>query len=235
MDYLPPVQAQKTKLKAQKQKSQGRLPDYKAYVIPLRLEERPKGYYLLAEVYFPSTNNTNPYPYWNSYYNPYPSAFLYGSSASMNRYYNTPYQFNSPVRNSDVRMVESVVVEFTPAGKAVRDASMKFKEVRLPALEQTSDFGVHKSDSVLLMYKKEETIFIQREHDVVEEKPEPHEVKIQLKSSDDLLRNEEDFTGELRYWYDRHFYVWGYQTIKNIVQEEDQTRHVFYINSLRLE
>ena len=234
LDYHSPRRAEKIRAKARKQKSLGRQPDYKAYVVPFRIEERANGFYLLSELYYPS-NSVNPYPYGSNYYNPYAYGYYpYGMNPFMSRYYNSPYMYNNTIRNTDVRMVQSMVVELGLHGNPVKDASMKLADIKQSSLEQVGDFViVH--DSVCVAYKKEENIFYQKESGEPDEKPSVKQVKIRLQSEYDVLKNENDSEGQVRFWYGRHFYVWGYQTIKDATREGGQTRHVFYINRFSIE
>lgn len=234
LDYLSPRKADKIKMRTQKERTAGRLPYYKEYVMPFRIEERNDGFYLLAELYSPSTN-LNPYPYSSSYYNPYAYGgnYPYAPGSNSNRYYNNAY--NSPVGNSnsnkytDVEMIQSMVIALGPEGKPKKAASIKLDEIKQPALEQVGDFVIE-NDSILILYKKEGEIIYQKEGSDPEQPPVKKQVKIKLKDEITTIKNENDHEGGTRFWYDHTFYVWGYQTIKGISKEEDQTRYVFYVN-----
>ena len=234
LDYLPPRKAEKIRTKAQQQRTLGRMPDYKTYVVPFRMEERSNGFYILAEQYYPSNSvNTSPYPY--SSFNPYAYGYYpYGQSPYMNRYYNSPYMYNTPVRNSDVRMVQTMVLELGPHGKVVKDASIKLEDIKQPGLEQVGDFLIA-HDSILLVYKKESEIIYQEEAGDLDEKPILKKTKLRLLHEGDVLRNENENEGGVRFWYDHNFYVWGYQTVKDATRAENQTRHVFYVNRITME
>ncbi len=233
LDYLPLRRADKIKTKTQKQKALGRQPDYKAYVVPFRIEERLKGFYLLSELYNPS-NSVNPYPY-RSYYNPYAYGYYpYGMNPFSTPYYNNyPSGYNS-VRNTDVRMVQTMVTELDLHGKPGKDVSLKLNEVKQSNLEQVGDFVIL-HDSICMVYKKEEDIFYQKESGDPDEKPSIKQTKVKLQNVNDILKNENEYESQVRFWYGRHFYVWGYQTIKDTSREGDQTRHVFYVNRFSME
>jgi hypothetical protein len=233
LDYVSPRRASKIKMKTQKLKALGRMPDYRAYTTPFRIEEMANGFYMLAEVHDPS-NNVNSYPYGSGYSNPYGYGYYpYGLSPYMNRYYNSPYMYSNPVRNSDVRMIQISVVAFDSQGKPRKDASMKLDEIKLSTLEQVGDFIiVH--DSILLAYKKEDEIKFLKESGEPGEKPLVKQSKIKLQSGNDELKNDEN-EGGVHFWYNNHFYVWGYQRIKDATRTGDPTRHVFYINRLSAE
>ena len=234
LDYLSPRKAEKIKVRAQRQKTLGRLPDYKTYIVPLRIEETPKGFYLLMESYYPSSN-LNSYTYNSSYYNPTGYGYYpYGINPYSNRYYNSPYMGNGPARNSDVRMIESIVVKLDLSGKPEKDHSMTLDEMRQSGLEQVGDFAIV-GDSILLAYKKEDEISYGKETHDQDLKPVFHQLKLTMKSSNDVLKNENESEGGLRFWYGNSFYVWGYETIKDATRAGDQSRHVFYINRISAE
>ena len=237
LDYLSPRKADKIKKRSQQERTAGRLPDYKGYVMPFRIEERSDGFYLLAELYTPSVN-MNPYPYYSSY-NPSFGGMPYGFGSYPSRYYNngynTPYGGSNSIKNTDVRMIQTMVIAVKPNGQPKKAASLKLDEIRQPALEQVGDFVV-KKDSIFLIYKKEGDIIYQKEGaDPGQPPPLKKQSKIRLLSETAVLKNEDKEEGGTRSWYDYHFYVWGYQTIKDPSKEGDQTRHVFYVNKVSLE
>ncbi len=233
LDYLPTRRAEKIKVKTQKLKSIGQLPNYSSLVMPFRIEERPDGFYLLAEVYQSSSNSYNN-AYGSSYYSPYMNGYSpYGISpySNTNRYYSTPYLNNNPASYSDVKMMESVVVKIAMDGQAQKSASIKLDDVRQSDLEQVGDFVIN-NDSIFLLYKKDGEIFYQEEIGDEDEKVEISQSKIKLQGPKDELKDENSHEGTTRYWYGHHFYVWGYQTIKDSSREADKTRRVFYVNRI---
>ena len=204
--------------------------------MPFRMEERSDGFYLLAELYTPSVN-MNPYPY-SSYYNPYGGSSPYGfgpyPSRNYNNTYNAPYSGTNSIKNTDVRMVQTMVIALKPSGQPKKASSLKLDEIKQLSLEQVGDF-VLKKDSIYLIYKKESDIIYQKEGAEPEQPPVKKQVKIKLRDETAVLKNEDRDEGGTRFWYDHHFYVWGYQTINGTSKEGDQTRHVFYINKVSLE
>lgn len=238
LDYLPEKKSGKIKTKAQKQKSLGRLPDYKANVFPFRLEERPTGFYLLTEMYYQSSTVNSPYyyPYYYNFYSPYAFSNFQGRPTPYtNRYYNQPYIYDNPVRNSsEVRMLQTLVVKLGDHGKVEKDVSMRLEDIKQPILEQVGDFLILK-DSIVLAYKKENEIFYQKEVGDSEEKPLVKQSKVNLRGPNDALKKEDEDQGGVRFWYGNHFYVWGYQRIQGTTEEGEQTRFVFYVNRIDLE
>lgn len=232
LDFLPPAKAAKVKEKAQRQKTLSHLPDFKAYVTPVRIEERSNGYYLLAEMYSQSSS-MDAYPFSPYYYSPSYGYYGNGLSPFSSRNYssyNAPYPY-SPSRTPSVSMVQTMVIQFGMNGQILRDMSLKLDDVKQPMLDQVGDFSIA-GDSVMIAYKKKSEIFHASMSGDVEDKPEASLTKIKLKEPYDALRNDDDEEGSLRFWYGSQFFVWGFQTIKNITKEGHQSRHVFYVNRI---
>jgi hypothetical protein len=235
-DYLSPRRAEKIKANAQKQRVAGKFPDYKVNVNPFRIEERKDGFYLLSELYFPSSSlNSYPYtrgpismPYGYGYY---PYGLSPYSTSSSSRYYNAPY---AGTQSSEVRTAQAMITSIGPHGKIGRDASMKLDEYRQLSLEQVADFVIS-GDSICLVYKKDNEIIYQKMTGDAGEKPTVKKQKIRLQSPTDVFREEVENEGQVRFWYGKQFYVWGYQTLKDATRQSDQTRHVFYITRFSLD
>lgn len=228
LDYLPEKKAKKILEKASKERLAGRSPKFKSNLVPIRLEEVGQAYYLFAEVFHPPSSVTYyPYgsPYWNSYY-----GSPFGSPSNPYR----PYGYDAPryqdqLRNSDVRMIESVVLRYRPGAAAPEGSSMKYEDVRRPLLDQTGDFMVRK-ESVVQAYKFNTDLIFQTESEDVLAKPTPGKSAIRLLNANDVLKDEIEDSGGLRFWYGSRFYAWGYRRIRSMVNEEVETRYVFYVN-----
>jgi len=235
LDPLKPRKQERIKTKAQLLRSQGKVPDYRTYLIPYRIEERANGFYVMAEQYFAS-NHVSPYSSPYSTMNPYAfnnpySMYSYPVNRVYSPYYNEPYYSGS--RHSDVRMVQTVVLQLNDQGVITKDASLKLDDIRQPALDQVSDFALIR-DSVVLMYKKESSIIHNEESGEEGEKPSVHTTPIRLMNTQDILRNENESEGSLRHWYGDSFYLWGFQTIRNTTNTQDPTRRVYYVNKVQV-
>ena len=103
----------------------------------------------------------------------------------------------------------------------------------MPALEQFSDFYSSSDDFTSIIYKKEEELVVTT-FDDSEEKKNEERYKIQLSDDLDEFRSERKKDGGVKNWYENVFYSWGYQTIRNI-NEDDRIRDVFYINKVVIE
>ncbi|GAB1444788.1 MAG: hypothetical protein KF860_12480 [Cyclobacteriaceae bacterium] len=233
LNYLPSKRVSRIKSKSKEREKVGKAPDYKAYVLPIRVEENEEGFYLLSEMYDPaSSSGRSPR---SSYYNPYYgygySPYTYGPFT--NRYSDSPYSFNNSNQGTPAKMIESVLALFDNQGKLIWDNSLKYDKVKRYVTEQVSDFTI-KSNLVFLSYKKESKIFVSTGSITTE--PELDTINIPLKRPMDIVRNETEEDSGIRYWYDDYSFAWGYHSVKdNEKGTEDPVRYVFYINKFKAE
>ncbi|MEP2668982.1 MAG: hypothetical protein ABJH04_08300 [Cyclobacteriaceae bacterium] len=233
LDYLPSKRVSKIREKSKERSEQGKSPDYKAHVLPIRIEENEDGFYLLSEMYDPSSSSgRSPRgSYNNPFYGYGYSPYNYGPFT--NRYSNSPYSFNNSNQNTSAKMIESVLALFDNQGKLIWDNSLKYDNVKRYITEQISDFSV-KDELVFLSYKNESKIHVSTSSMILE--PEIDTLGIPLKNPSDIIRNEVEEDSGIRYWYDGFSFVWGYQSIKNTDKKtEDPVRYVFYINKFEAE
>ncbi|HOO09314.1 MAG TPA: hypothetical protein PKW06_05210 [Cyclobacteriaceae bacterium] len=233
LGYLPAKRASRIKERSKERDEAGKTTGYKAYVLPIRIEENEDGFYLLSEMYDPaSTTGRSPR---NSYFNPYYGYGYspYGNNPFTNRYSNSPYTFNNSSQNTSAKMIESVLTLFDGRGKLVWDTSLQYDNVKRYATEQISDFTI-KDGLAFLSYSNESKIIVNTGS--VNMEPELDTLGITLKYPTDLIRNEADDDSGMRYWYGGFSFVWGYQSIKNTGEKtEDPVRYVFYINKFEAE
>jgi len=232
-DYLNPKRAERIKENSRNDATAGRVPNYTDYVMPFKISEYADGFLLLAEVYDPVSSvnpyYSNPY-YYNPYYSPYGlnsfGGFYYPGLSRMYR----PYMYNNNTRNTnEIRTHETVLLSFNPDGKVNWDYSIKLEEMKLPGIEQVSDFCMV-GERLYLLYKKESDLkfkMINSKQEQIEE----NTVKVKTSDPLDEIRSEKEYEGGVRQWIDNTFYVWGYQTIRNTTKE-DRVRDVFYINKV---
>jgi hypothetical protein len=236
LEYLSPKRAARVKENSKEDAEAGRLPSFTNYVMPFKITEYKEGFLLLAEVYNPVSNlgayNSNPY-YYNPFYSPYgyypywPGGGYY--YPGMSRMYR-PYMYGPNVKNADeIKTQETVLLAFDGKGKVMWDQSIKLDEIKMPGIEQVADFSLQKS-KVYFIYKKESELNIKT---ILLDTEEVKESVEKIKPLEDLdeIRSEKDHEGGVRHWYGDTFYVWGYQTIRNI-NKEDRVRDVFYINKV---
>lgn len=235
VDYLSPKRAQRIKDNSKDDAAANRLPGFTNYVMPYRIVETKNGFLLLAEAYNPvstiNTYNGNPYSY-SPFYTPYgygsywPGGYYYPGMGRMYR----PSMYGPNMRNSDdIKSLESTVVAFDASGKVMWDESFKLEEIKMPGVEQLSDFNLA-GNRLFLVYKKESDLKVKT---IFLSDGESQESLDKLRASEDLdeIRSEKEFEGGVRHWYKDAFYVWGYQTIRNNTKE-DRVRDVFYINKV---
>jgi len=234
LDYLSPGKAERVKKNSVDDAAAGKIPNFTSYVMPFRISEHKDGFLMLAEVYNPistmSPYYSNPY-YYNPYYspyglNPYSSGIYY---PGMNRMYR-PYTYGNNARNIDeIKTSEAVLISFDAKGKVIWDYSMKLDEMKMPGIEQVSDFCIREG-KVYFLYKKEselksKTIVLADE--VATELAD----KVQTSDPQDEIKTEREFEGGVRHWFDNTFFVWGYHSVRNSTKE-NKVRDVFYINKV---
>lgn len=232
LDYLNPKRAERLKLNSKEDATAGRIPNYTNYVMPFRLAEYPQGFLLLAEVYTP-ISNVNPYYsspyYYNPYYSPYgfnPYGFYY---PGLNRMYR-PYAYSNNTKNTnEIRTNETVLISFDGKGEVNWDFSLKLDEMKMPGIEQATDFCMV-DDRIYFLYKKESDLKTKMISIKAEEVVE-NTIKVQTNDPLDEIRSEKEYEGGVRQWFGSTFYVWGYQTLRNNTKE-DRIRDVFYINKV---
>ncbi len=233
LDYQNPKRAKKIKEKTQDALEQKRVPEFANYVMPYRIDERPEGFILLAEIYTPSSSvnrypnnypyNYTPYPYYSPFWGYYPGTY--------NRLYNPYYGYGPDARNSDeIKGVQSVLLSFNSKGEVIWDYSLKLDEIRTNALEQISDFYVE-HNKIHILYKKESELKGKIITLDTNESVEFTE-KIKISNDADDIRSESKTVGFVRHWHGKNFYVWGQQTLFNKEKRIDGNRQVFYINKI---
>jgi hypothetical protein len=228
LDYLSAKRAEKIKASAEKFREKSKNPEFKINVSNVRLEERPTGFFLLAEAYSTVTaGNIGPYPYsgyGSQYYSPYS---MYGYSPFSSRYYNSPYNFYNQATRSDFAMLSTSVLAFSPDGKLEWDHSLKADDQRKPALEQVSDFWCDKN-KIVIATKSESDLVAKARFKNNESASDT--VQVLLKKPTEIVRDETTGEGGVRHWYGNKFYVWGYQTVKDPeMRFENRSRDVFYL------
>jgi hypothetical protein len=237
-DYLSPRKAAKIKSRARRRKDEGKLPQHRAYLNVCKLEENDDGFVLLSEIYSPASNSSpyaTGYPTYPYSYPPYSTGGGYYPSNTYNPYYYNPYgNYGTRYSRTDVTVHNSSVVVFDSQGRIKEDASCKFSEtMHLPSLDQVSDFN-YTDKKIVQVYKGEMGIRVSVSQDDGGP-PARSTEKIQLKSPDEILRNESFAYGVVRHWFDSYLFVWGYETIKEKKQPGSPARHVFYVNKLNSE
>jgi hypothetical protein len=235
LNYEKPKRVDRIKTNAKNRRARGKLPEFKVHLNLIALEEYSDGFILQSEVYIPSsTINQN----WNNFnspwYNPY--AFYPGfySPGSFNRPYSYPYNYNSanPVNTvDDSRVLSSSLVLFSPEGSIKSDYQMTLN-AKIPELKPLSAFH-YTPQGATVFYKKEKELMLnifQPDGAVT------HQDTLELKRNlpTDLVRSESK-NDQLSHWFGSHYFIRGYQTIRDNTRTDDRTREVFYLIKIRTE
>lgn len=235
LDRFKPARAKHLKDKGEDDILADRDPDFSEYIMPFKVEETKDGFLMLAEVYTPVNNlgqyNT-PYGYGPSmygspyYYNPYwPNYYAPG------RMYN-PYALGSSNKAyTEINAIQTVLISVDHKGNMLWDQAVKMEEIsNRTSLEQVSDF-YQGSNRVTMLYRMKEGKLRVRTTDIADDESKEVTEEIKLLEPQDEFRDEKDDIGGVVKWYDNSFFVWGYQTVRNVTKE-DRVRDVFYINKV---
>lgn len=239
LNFLKPRRVEKIKAKEMRRRELNKLPDFRAYVNTVRIEEGPAGFTLLAEVYSTSSSNNNRYNYYSPFSNPYYGYSPYGYNPYYSNRYYSPYSYPNPNSFTDQnnkKILHSVIALFDSAGILRHDVGFHLEENKSSTAEQESDF-IAINGKVSVAYKSHKEVFV-KTHLWQESESEIDTVKIKLENPNETIRSEED-TNEnsgLRFWYGKNFYTWGYQNIRSFDKSaDDRNRFVFYINKIHVD
>lgn len=238
LDYMKPKRAERIKEKTERAVKQGRYPDYANYIIPHSILEHEKGFILLAETYIPTRDNKysnfnsnnnlgyNPYsygysPYTNGYMPYYPSSGMYNMNDA--RFYGDNIN-----HQQEVRTVQSQIILFDPEGKIISDYSIKLDNVKIPMLNQVTDFYLDKNE-LYFLYKKESELII-KTIDLNTNEISDSTQEIKLSNPTDISRSDSK-DGRIRHWYNNSFYMYGYQVVRSA---DGKSKDVFYINRVQV-
>jgi hypothetical protein len=233
LDYLKPKKASSIRSKTNTALKEGRIPDFTNHIIPYKIIENDQGFLLLAESFQSTSNPQSSRTSYDPHYYPYytsPRGFesTYPTGPST---YNRMRTYNRNVINEEeIKPIQMVVVSFEGSGSILWDYSVKLKDIKTNIIEQVADFQID-TDSIRFLYKKESELRI-KSINLDDSESVEKTYKIKLRDMIDELRMERSQEGSVKHWYDKSFYVWGYQTIRNRAKGEFKTREVFYINKI---
>jgi hypothetical protein len=233
LDYLKPKAAAKTKVKSETRRKLGKIPEFKANVLPARLEETKNGFLFYMEAYYSSANvNNNRWnnsPYGNYPYSPYSYNPYRSFNSPFNYGYGYPYTFGNN-NTPDTKMLLGSLAVFNEKGELVADHGLKLDNLKMVSPEQVSDF-IYAPTKCTLVYSKEKEIHYQVSQldgvALLDEK-----VSIQLKSPSESVRSDNEEVTLARFWYGSFFFLFGNQTIRST---EGENLEVFYINKIKVE
>lgn len=239
LDYMKPKRAERIRLKTERALKHGGNPDFSNYITPHSMLEHSKGFILLAETYIPSrdyhSSRYNPYGYgYAGYghpygYNPYTNLYLpYYPGSGMYNINDARFYGNNMNSHSEFKTIQSQVILFNPEGKILADYSLVLDNIKMPVLNQVTDFYLSEND-LYFLYKKESELLIKQIH-LPENQITESSQKIKMADPLDVVRSEGK-DGRVRYWYGNNFYMYGYQTVRYAA---GKSKDIFYINRVTI-
>ncbi|MBS1681053.1 MAG: hypothetical protein JST48_05020 [Bacteroidetes bacterium] len=236
LDYLKPKKIKRIKAKAQYRKDVGRPTEFRSGFSGIKIEETQTGFSFLGETYDIDNNSSrygSSYNYYPGNYSPY-GFYPYSFYTMPSRYYMpyaNPYNNNnSYYRTTEVHAINASLIFFDVHGKLESDLSLKFPEIKLPNKEQVSDFFADKEKTILLCKDKKEILLKYSDADGTPTKEDRFEPT--LSQENEVIKSETQDNSGIRKWYGNYFYVYGYQTLRNVVKKH--SRDVFYVNKIKV-
>ena len=211
--YMKEKREQRVKDRINKRKVSGRKIKFNYRLLVHDIVERDDEYILIGEAYYPKYSN-------------------YGSGA----YYDAPYYENSRQNWIDPNFIgykytHAVVVAFDRSGNILWDNSFEINDVLSVQLSEFVKVSAE-DDRIILLYIYENVLRskIIEGAEILEGKAfNPIELKFQ---SDEIRETNKEVEG-LEKWYDKKFYAYGIQNIKNLRDSNVKlNRKVFYINKI---
>lgn len=214
------------KEKAERKRSGNRFFE-KEHVYLHRVFENEGKYYVLFEIFDPYTHRSNqiaaPYSMRQRHYYMYPYSRFYSRLPNI---YNVD-------EYSKIKYQQAIVAAINEKGEVLWDQALVFDRKESERLQQIADITIL-DDKVAIAYKDEEELYWKL-IDSGETNEDAKQVDIMMSNSNDVLRNEVEEEGGIRYWYDGIFYIWGYQSIKRRTDDGKNERlDVFYINKMEM-
>ncbi|MDN5200803.1 hypothetical protein QQ008_05510 [Fulvivirgaceae bacterium BMA10] len=167
---------------------------------------------LLGEAFYPKYNRSN--------ISSFTTAPQFRGDRNFNNYNFAGYKYT-----------HAVVIAFNDQGKVLWDNSFEINDVTSYSLDQFVNV-MYEEDRVILLYQYENVIRskIIKGDEVIEGKTFDD---IKLKFEDDVANNNDYEFGGLEHWYDKKFFGYGIQRIKNMKDRDVKlNRKVFYINKI---
>ena len=174
--------------------------------------EKDDMFLLFGEAFYPKYNNTSL------------SSLAYGPYFSRGRNNDNMYF-------AGYKYTHAVVVAFNKKGKVLWDNSFEINDVTSFSLDQYVNASIEEK-RVILLYLYENVIRSKLiNQDEILEGKTFNDIKMTFE--DDVAKNNDYEVGGLALWYDKFFYAYGVQRIKNAKDREAKlNRKVFYINKI---
>jgi hypothetical protein len=236
LDYLPDRKARKIREKATQRESYGKEADYRANVSVHRIEEFKGGFALFGESYIASTSASN-----NVFANPYASDiyarnYAFGGFPYGNYPYGTrfPSAFNRGVTYStEKRMQQGFAIGFDYKGRRLWDYAINMNDFKAYGSEQVADFTVL-NGVPHFFYRDEDKLKFSNHSADTTQVSQPQEISIRLNQPTEETRPADNDEGQVRFWFNRCFYVWGITNIRDS-RPQVPNRRVFYVNKITLD
>ncbi len=216
-DYMKGKKASKIKAKGQTKEG-----GFKTNAIVHEMQFIDNKMVVLVEVFDPEYDNNN-----------YGHEIFVDNGEDPNAFYarRTSKYSKNPNNIYDYRSISLVV--FDEKGEVQWENSLKIEEVSQKILDKIGAFHMGK-DKTNILYKNEEGI-VYKSILNTSESVQDSTINIAMRYESDVLDSELD-EGKLDHWYENHFYVWGYQTIKNpTVEGVVRKRKVLYVNKISVQ
>ena len=236
LDYEKPRRAEKIKANAQLKRKQNRIPNFRASVNLVALEEYPDGFALQGDQFI-ATNN--PQQSWNTFaspwYNPYGFFPGYYPNTFYNRPFGSPYPFGGSgpsIAPAEIKMVSSSLVVFNPAGKIQQDYQVTLKEMKVLDMKSLTGFA-YSPRGVTWAYKNEKELLV-KYTDATGRETAQDTLAIKTVLETDEIRTERR-NDVFTYWFPDTYVMAGNQTVRdNGRMREERTRDVFYLIKVKM-
>jgi len=218
--YMKEKREKRIKKKVKRRKEKGKRLKFNYRLMIHEMFEQNGQYILIGEAYYPKYRHNNIY---NG-----------GALAASSRpfYRNSVYD-NSTYMLQEYEYTHAVVVGFDRNGNLLWDHSFELSDIETLTLKNFVEIS-REDDRLVLVYVEDDEIkskVIQGNKILEDKSSNP----IKLKYKDDELAYEAYNTSEeIKFWYEKTFYVYGAQHIRNTeIESPNNDRKVFYINKIK--
>ena len=212
--YMKVKRERRVKDRIKRRKDRGKKVKLNYRLLVHDIIERGDEYILIGEAYYPKYTTSNSGGYYTS---------------------STNYNYRNLWANPNFagyNYTHAVVVGFDKNGNVLWDNSFEINDVLSMSLNKFVKVSVQE-DKIVLLYIYENILRtkIIKENEILEGKSfDPIALKFQ---SDEIKETEKHMEG-MDNWYDRNFYAYGVQNIKNLKDKDvKMNRKVFYINKIQ--
>ena len=210
--YMKAKREARVRDRINRRRVQGKKVKFRYRLLVHDIVEKDDMFLLFGEAFYPKYNNTAL------------SSIAYGPYFPRGRWGDNMYF-------AGYKYTHAVVVAFNKKGKVLWDNSFEINDVTSFSLDQYVNASIEEK-RVILLYLYENVIRSKliNEDEILEGKTFDD---IKMKFEDDVAKNNDYEIGGLSLWYDKFFYAYGVQRIKNLKDREAKlSRKVFYINKI---